>query len=254
MAVLSINKLDYKNLFQNFNLEIEKKNFVTILGSNGSGKTILTKIISGIIPTEDICILDNISLNKHTVLTYMTKLGIVTNEFNQEFLFKKVKDELAYPLLNLGYPEHKINKKIKYASDFFQIEDLLNKSVSTLTLSKRKMLLIIIAIIHEPSLLILDDAFQEMDLSDKEFILEKLSILKKRGLTILNFTSNLETISVSDKLYMLDNFKLKEIDSNIDDLRLNVPFVLELSSKLKDKGVIDKLYFNIEELVGDLWK
>ena len=249
--MLSINNLNYKDLYKDFNLEIPKNNFITILGTNRSGKTILTKIISGIIPTNDICILDNISLNKNTVLTYLTKLGVVSNEFNQEFLFKKVKDELAYPLLNLGYPEYKINKKIKEISKYFEIEDLLNKKITDLNISKRKLLLIIIAIIHEPKLVILDDAFLEMDKSDKQFAITKLNELKKKGLTILNLTSDLETIFKSDKLYILDNFKLE--DYKIDS-RFKQPFIIELSNKLKELEIINQTYFDIEELVGVLWK
>ena len=249
--MLSINNLNYKDLYKDFNLEIPKNNFISILGTNRSGKTILTKIIAGIIPTTDTCILDNISLNKNTVLTYLTKLGIVSNDFNQEFLFKKVKDELAYPLLNLAYPEHKINKRIKEISKYFEIEDLLDKKIDDLPISKRKLLLVIIAIIHEPRLVVLDDAFLEMDRVDKELILKKLTELKKKGLTILNLTSDLETTIKSDKIYILDNFKLEDYK---EDSRFKESFIINLSNKLKEQEVITQTYSNIEELVGAIWK
>ncbi len=249
--MLSINNLNYKNLYNDFNLEIPKNNFITILGTNRSGKTILTKIISGIIPTTDTCILDNISLNKNTVLTYLTKLGVVSNDFNQEFLFKKVKEELAYPLLNLGYPEAKLNKRIKDISKYFEIEDLLNKNIEDLSISKRKLLLIIISIIHEPRLVVLDDAFLEMNKSDKYFMINKLNNLKKKGLTILNLTSDIETTITSDKIYILDNFNLEDYK---EDSRFKESFIIQLSNKLKELEVTSQTYFNMEDLVGALWK
>ena len=157
-VIFTINNLTYKQenklFFKNLNLEIEEKDMVSIIAPNRSGKTILTKIISAIIPTDDICILKGISLNKKNVLKYITKLGIVTNDLNSDFLFKKVKDELAYPLLNLGFPEQKINKKITAISHFFEIQDILNKKITKLSLSEQKKLKIITSLVHEPRLLV----------------------------------------------------------------------------------------------------
>ena len=260
MSFFKINNLTYKDYFKDFNLEIEKGKFISIIAPNHSGKTILTKIISAIIPTTDVCSLNDISLNRNTVLSYISKLGVVTNDFNQDFLFKKVKDELAYPLLNLGYTEHKINQKINIVSKFFKIENILNKNINDLNISTKKKLLIIISLIHEPELLILDDAFLEMDKKDLEFMLKRIKNLTKKGLTVLNITSSLETIIESDKVYVLNNFQIeKEFDEEIDydylsEIGIDLPFMIELSRKLEYLKLIDKVYFNVEELVGELWK
>ncbi len=261
MAFFKIEDLTYQDYFKHFNLEITKGQFVSIIGPNHSGKTMLMKIISAIIPTNNVCTLDNIILNKKNVLNYISKLGVVTNDFNQDFLFKKVKDELAYPLLNLGYTEHKINKKLIEISNFFKIDSLLNKNIASLNASTKRKLLIILALIHEPRLLILDDAFLEMDKLDLEFMLKKIKELNKKGLTVLNITSKLETIYQSDKIYVLENFKIQKCfsieDIDYDYLKkigLTLPFVLDLSIKLKYFELVDKIYFNLEELVGDLWK
>ncbi len=257
MAYFSIKNLNYKN-FENFNFEINQGDFVSIIAPNHSGKTMLTKIILGIYPTSDICILDKTKLNEKEVLNYIKKIGVATNEFNQEFLFKKVKDELAYPLLNLGYPEHKINKQITKISKYFKIEKILNKDINTLNSSTKKKLLIILALIHDPKLLILDSILDELNKNDLEFMLNKLEGLNKQKLTIINFTNNLETISKSNTLYTLDNFKLdniKELDYNtLKEKGIIIPFPVELSMKLKYFKKLDKIYFNLDELKGALWK
>ncbi len=266
-SFFSIKNLTYKInnqiFFKNFNLVIDKKKFTSLIASSGSGKSMLTKIISAIIPTTDKCVLNNISLNKETVLNYLPKIGIVTNDFNQDFLFKKVKDELAYPLENLGFPEHKINSKIDIASKYFKIENLLNKDIKDLTLSERKKLLIILALMHEPALLVLDDAFYGLTSNDQEFMLEKLKELTSRGLTILNITSKLDTIYKSDKVFILHEFKIKkegtvkeifEQDSYLRKIGLDIPFVVDVSLKLKFYDLISDIYFDISELEGALWK
>lgn len=266
-SILSVNNLNYevngKTFFQDFNFSLEKESFTSIIAPNGSGKTMLTKILCAIIPTNDICILNGISLNKKNVLNYITKIGVATNDLNQQFLFNKVKDELAYPLLNLGYPEHKINKKILKISKFFEIENLLNKKITSLSKSEKNKLLIILALIHEPKVLILDDIFYDMTLGEQEFMLEKLKELNHDGLTILNITSKLDTIYNSNLVYVLNNFKIEssgtkeEIlndDSNLSSIGLEIPFIIDLSLKLKLYDLIDKIYFDINKLEEDLWK
>ena len=261
-SILSVNNLNYKS-FKNFNLEIEKNKITSIIAPNKSGKTMLTKILCAIIPTDDVCLLDGISLNKQNVLNYITKTGVATNDFNNQFLFKKVKDELAFPLLNLGYPEHIINKKIIKISKFFEIENLLNKKIDSLNKSLQNKLLIILALIHDPKVLILDDIFLEMNKIDQEFMLKKLRELNKDGLTILNITSKLDTIYDSDIVYVLNNFQIEtsggvleilEQDNYLNEIGLQIPFIIDLSLKLKFYDLIDKIYFNIKDLEVDLWK
>ena len=137
MALFEIKNLTYKvndnYFFNNFNLEIEEKKFISIIAPNRSGKTMLTKIISAIIPTyEDNCILDGIILSKETVLNYITKIGVASNEFNSPFLFSSVREELSYPLENLGYSESKIDRIISKISEEFDIEELENIMIKDL--------------------------------------------------------------------------------------------------------------------------
>ena len=266
-SILFINNLNYsindKIIFNKLNLEIEKGSWTSIIAPNKSGKTLLTKIICAIIPTYDICNLDSISLNKENVLEYITKVGIASNDFNQSFLFKKVRDELIYPLKNLGYGRLKINKIIYKTSQFFKIDNLLNKDIDDLTISEKSKLNIIISLIHNPKLLVLDDAFNDMNSVDQTFMLEKLKELNNQGLSILNITSRLDTIYFSNKVLVMNNFKIEKI-GNVDEIfnndnylrkiGLKIPFIVDLSLKLKFYNLIDKIYYNIDSLEDNLWK
>lgn len=266
-SILSISKLTYsledKIFFKDFCLEIEKGKITSIIAPNKSGKTMLTKILCAIFPTDNVCILDGISLNKNNVLEYITKIGVVTNDFNYPFLFKKVKEELAYPLLNLGYKEHKINKRINKMTKFFEMDSLINKNIDSLTESEKRKLYILVSLIHEPKFLVLDDAFLKFDHEEQELLLKKLKELNKEGLTILNITSKLDTIYESDKVYVLNHFQIEkegsvlEIlkqDSYLKEIGLSIPFVVDLSLKLKFYNLLDRIYFHLEDLEEDLWK
>ena len=265
-SIFSIKNLvfSYENtsMFNDFNLEIEEGKFISIIASNQAGKTTLTKLLCAIIPTNDKFILDGISLNKGNVLNYLTKIGLVFNDTNF-FLTKRVRDELAYPLLNLNMKDHKINQRIDEITDFFDISNLLGKKIIDLTYSEKKKLLIIISLIHNPKFLVLDDAFLGMNEKDKIFMLTKLKELNNKGLTILNITSQLDTIYESDMVYVLNNYQLEkegspieilEQDSYLNKLGLTIPFIVETSLKLKFYNLIDKIYFDIKSLEEDLWK
>ena len=266
MAVFSIINLSYsiddKEFFKNFNLEIQEGDYFSIIGPNKCGKTMLTKIMCAILPTYDFCYLDDISLNKENCLNYITKIGIVSNDL-KIFLKKTVKDELAYPLENLGYSEYKINKIINKMADFFEIEEILDQKIDTLDNNTKSKLLIVLALIHDPKLLVLDDAFNEMNHDTMIFMLKKLKILNNSGLTIINLTSNLETIYDSKNIALMNNFNivfqsdlesLFEEEKKLIDLGLEIPYVIKLSLKLKELKIIDKIYFNLDKLENDLWK
>lgn len=266
-SILSIKnltlKLDDKVFFADFNLEIEENSITSIIAPNRSGKSLLTKLIAGIIPTNSNITVDDIILNRKNVLDYITKIGIVTNDLNQEFLFKKVKDELAFPLLNLGYPEHKINKRVLEIANYFEFTNLLNKQIIKLTTFEKQKLLIALSLIHKPKILILDDAFLELNNEEQSFLLKKLKELTKENLTILNITSKLDTTYLSNRILILNNFKIIkdgtpiEIFSDNDylkELGFNIPFLIDVSNKLKFYNLIDKVYFDLQELEGVLWK
>ena len=262
-TILSIKHLDYESFFKDFNLDVEYGSFISIIGPNGSGKSMLTKILCAIYPTTDFCFLDGIALNKENVLDYLSKIGIASNDFSCPFLHKKVKQELKYPLKNLGYSAHSINETIKEISNFFQINDLLDMNIKDLTYSLKNKLLIVLALIHNPKVLVLDDIFQGMEKDDEIFILEKLKELQEKGLTIINITSKLDTIYDSNKVYVLNHFQIekqgsvKDIltsDSYLTKIGLEIPFIVDLSLKLKSYDLIKKIYFDYDALGEKLWK
>lgn len=265
MTILKINNLNYSRddtiIFSNLNLNVFKKDYISIIGLNKSGKTTLTKLLCAIIPTDNIFSINDISLNKQTVLDYIEHIGVVSNSLNI-FLTKKVKDELILPLKNLGYNELKINYYLNKIVKFFEIEDMLTKNITSLTNIEKAKLQIIIALIHEPSILILDDAFTELDNKTTEFMLNKLKILNEKGLTIINITTDLSTIYNSNDIYLLNDTKLEKLgnvtdtfeqDNYLRSLGFEIPFVVDLAIKLKFYGLLDKIYYDLNLLEDNLW-
>ena len=262
-SIVKVKNLNYLD-FQKFNLDIEENSYTTIVGPLKSGKTTLIKIISGIIKTNNVCECNNVILNENNCFNYVKNIGVVFGINKNSFKYQTVKEELMYPLINLGYPKRIIERKIKKILEELRLESLYNKNIKELDSSTKQLLLFIISFLHNPKVLLIDDSFLLLNNNHKKLIFNYLMKLKKnKGLTIIHFTSNMGNVLKSDYLYLLDNFKIKESgrplkllsdDKLFYESNLEVPFMVDLSTKLKMYGLIDNLYLDMEELVDKIWK
>ena len=100
MDILKVKELNYQDI-NNLSLKIEKGKITYLVGSNNSGKTTLLKIFSGIIMTNNIIELNNLSLNNNTKNKYLKKIGIVKRINENSFYHQKVKDEIYASLSNI---------------------------------------------------------------------------------------------------------------------------------------------------------
>lgn len=256
---LNINGLNY-NLFKKFYLNIDNSNFISIIGSNNSGKTTLFKIISGIIPTNNVVNYNGVDLNRNNVNNYIKQLGLVFNVNKDSFLFDKVYDEMVYPLKNLGYSDFYIKRQISKVLNLFSL-DIKDKRINELSKLEKQKLLFCISLLHNPKLLLIDDVFNYMNEDESRKI---ISILKKiKKLTIINFSSNLNNCDISDYIYVLDKgeiiiegkyYNILDEIKKLKNIGIEIPFVINLSSKLKEVGLSNKDYFKLEDLVNDVWQ
>lgn len=119
---------------------------------------------------------------------------------------------------------------------------------------------IIIGLSKLPKVILLYDILTYLKKDDKDKVIE---FLKQRNITIINFTSCEEEFLYLENMIIIDGNKVimegltKEVLKNekvIRRLGFNLPFVVDLSTQLKLYGVLDKYYYDTEELVDVLCK
>ena len=259
--VLELNNLDYMD-FEDINLSFNGGKIYSIVGGSKCGKTTLFKLIASLIPTNDMITCNNVVLTNETTFDYFTNIGVVERVNNNSFLFQKVIDEMKYPLYNLGYSKTEIINRINEVLSLFEVEKFIDKNINELNVYEKQLLLIIISLLHEPRVLLLDSALEIYPISEQIKIINKLKRLVKDGLTVINFTKSLELINESYKLILLDNFKIigeylpskvYEDDKLFYSHNLEIPFLTDLSIKLKMYNLVNKEYLNMKELVDDIW-
>lgn len=251
--MIKIENLNYNNTFKNLNLEIKEKDFITIIGSSSSGKTTLAKILCGIIPSENI----KTTLKKD-------EIGIVFQDIETNFIYDTVIENIVFPLENLNKSKNEIDQKLKEITSYLQIEDLLELKISSLSGGEKILSAIASTIICEPKLLILDEVFSMLDIIQKEKILKLLKKLnREKKMTIIYLTSDIESAVFGKKIAIIDNQKiikcdkLKEIlnDEKIfKQINQKLPFMADLSLKLKYYNLIDEVILDESKMVDKLWK
>ena len=262
VKILEVCNLNYKS-FENFNVSFESNTFYSIVGGNNSGKTLLFKLITGLIKTSNCITCSKIMLNDVTRYEYIKKIGVVESVNKKSFIYKKVIDELMFPLHNLNYYKGESLDRINYILEMFGLEEILKKKIKDLSIYEQQKLLIVIALLHKPKVLVLDSVFDIFSKSECFRIINVLrKFMKTEKIAVINFTSNLDLV-INTKIMLLKDFKIINNIENIDlyendkmlyENGLEIPFIVDLSNKLRMYNVIDNNYDNVKDMVNDIWQ
>ena len=203
------NKSNLTKALSHLSLNIDKGEFVAIMGASGSGKTTLLNCVS----TIDRVTAGHIYVGK----TDITKLkGNHLNRFRREelgFIFQdfNLLDTLtAYENIALGLklrnmPRNVIDTRVKTAVKFFGIEDVLNKKVTELTDAQKQKIALCRATVCHPKVLLVDEDFAHGSDELRADMLQDIQrINKELNLTVLYVTNNYEeATSLDGKLILM---------------------------------------------------
>ena len=245
--IIEINSFSDDKLFENLNISVEKNTITTISGSNSCGKTTLMRILNREIITDNTILLNNTSINDYTIRDYTSLVQTVIPleiVFNEKTLEKELNNiDLVKGL---------------------RIKSILNKDLSTLTIKEKVLTQLAIALDNKPEVLLLDNIFIYFNDKEKEDIFKFLrSYQKKNKLTVVLTTIDLKDSLYTDYLYIIGNktiilegkpLEVLEKDNILNKVGLNIPFMADLSVKLKDYDLIDSIILDKDRMVDILWK
>ena len=251
-------------LFDKLSLDIPSGMFVSIIGSNNCGKTTLIKLLGGILPNSKSIVAGYSYVNSKRIQSSASFFGIVIHDFSNKFLFEKVYDELVFPLENLCYEKKLIENRVIEVAKIFKITKLLDRNIKDLTSSEKQKLLLALSYIHKPKVLLLDNPFIMMTMTDKKEMLNSLrDINKNDNVTIVLTSNDLEEIISLDYTYVFNDGKLIMEGNPLSVLReetllnkigLKLPFMIDLSFKLEFYELIKSPILDVEGMVDILWK
>lgn len=210
-------------VLKNVNIEIVKGKTTAIVGSTGSGKSTLIKLILRFYEKKSGNILfDNIQIESLTIDNLRSKIGLVSQDV---FLFEgTVFENIAYGNIDASIEEvwnaARLSESDKFISELPNQENtIVGERGQKLSGGQRQRISIARAILKNPEILILDEATSAVDNETEAAIQESLETLKE-GRTVIAIAHRLSTIRNADLIYVLESGEIVEQGTH-DDLLNN---------------------------------
>lgn len=199
-----------------FNLTVQRGEFVTFLGPSGCGKTTTLRMIAGFDkPTEG-----ELLLNGEDIRDLPPNKRPINTVFQRYALFPhlNVFENVAFGLKLKKLPRADIVKKVKKALEMVDLEDFEDRGIQTLSGGQQQRIAIARAIVNEPEILLLDEPLGALDLKmRKEMQLELKGMHEKLGITFIYVTHDQEeALTMSDKIVVMSEGKIQQIGSPED--------------------------------------
>ncbi len=208
-------KIELKNVSKSFkkikviddvSMTFESGNIYGFYGRNGSGKSVLQKIISGLyVPTTGSVLIDGVDINETGAYPSNVRILIEKPAFFPDISGLENLKLLAD--INKTIDE----KKILETLELVNLTEEMNKKYSKYSLGMKQKLGVAQAIMEDPDILILDEPFNGIEQATVDKLTEYLLEKKKEGKLIIVSTHIKEDLTkLSDKIYVFDNGRISE--------------------------------------------
>lgn len=196
----------------NLSFEVDKGEFVAIMGASGSGKTTLLNVISTIdnVTSGHIYVagVDITKLKKNELNRFRREeLGFIFQDFNLlDTLTAYENIALSLSIQNVSAKE--IDTKIKKVAEELDIKDVLKKYPYQMSGGQKQRVASARAIITDPKLVLADEPTGALDSKSAKMLLEKFNYLDELGATILMVTHDAFTASYARRVIFIKDGKL----------------------------------------------
>ena len=241
-----------KQSLRNVNIEINKGEWISILGHNGSGKSTLAKILVGLLePNDGTITIDGIELNQESAYELRKKIGIVFQNPDNQFVGVTVRDDIAFGMENLCVPREEMLKRIEYYSEKVGMQDYLDKQPSNLSGGQKQRVAIAGILAMRSEILIFDEATSMLDPYTKNDLIDYIKTLNKEGFTIIMITHDVNEAVLADKILIMnqgeifafdDTKKLLKNKEAFQKCHLELPVALIVASSISNKEIKEKLW------------
>ena len=259
--VVEINNLTLPYCFNKFSIKFPKEKLIVISGPNNCGKTTLIRILDSQIKTKNQVFFGTVGLEHYQITDLATKIkAVIPGECY--FIENTLEQEINRVLINKRYKNNKHN--LKEIIKKYKLTKYQNSNPNTLNNYLKIKLSLVLSFLYKPTLLLLDDIFNNLSKSEKEDLKEIITTYKKENkISIIMTCSNLEDSLFSDILYIIkDNeivlsgppMEVLQNDNIINKTGLELPFMIDLSEKIRDDDLIQTIETDMYRLVNILWR
>lgn len=201
---------------ENITFDIQKGSIFGMLGPNGAGKTTLIRMITGITAPDS----GSVWIHGHetNLVNNANMIGYMPEERG---LYKKMKveEQAIYlgQLKGLSYSDSK--SKVNHWFEKLDMSSWKNKKVEELSKGMHQKLQFVCTVLHQPSIIILDEPFSGLDPMNAEVIKQEIFELAQNGATIIFSTHRMEQVEeICNHIVLINKGKLL-LNSTVDEAR-----------------------------------
>ena len=235
-------------VLKGINLEIQKGEFVAVLGHNGSGKSTLAKCINAInIPESGTVFVNGLDTRDDKNLLDIRKTaGMVFQNPDNQIVATIVEEDVAFALENMGVPPSEIRQRVDDALKTVGMYEYREHAPHKLSGGQKQRVAITGVIAMRPQCILLDEPTAMLDPKGRAEVMKTIKMLNREsGVTIVLITHYMEEAAQADRVVVIDSGEIvmdnepEKIFSQVDTMRnlgLDVPQVTQLANGLKKAG------------------
>ena len=252
-----------QDVIKDVSFSIPKGSYTTVVGQNGSGKSTIAKLIIGLLEAKsgEIKIHGQV-LNEKSVYELRSKVGIVFQNPDNQFIGSTVADDIAFGLENHCIPQEDMQDIIEDVAARVNMTEFLNSEPTKLSGGQKQRVAIAGILAMEPEIIIFDESTSMLDPQGKASINKQIQQLHDlKNITILSITHDMEEVAQSEHVILLNNGKIAmegtpmeifQHEEELKRMKLDVPFAYSFSKKCKEAGILKDKFCTLEEVVIQL--
>ena len=265
MAYIDIKNLSYSykeddgspaKVLKNIDLQIEKGQYVAILGHNGSGKSTLAKLLNMVIDDYDFLegsiVIDGVDITREDIteddiFELRKKVGMVFQNPDNQLVATIVEEDVAFGPENLGLPREELRRRVDYALETVGMTKFAHHEPHRLSGGQKQRVAIAGIIAMMPECMIFDESTAMLDpVGRREVIstIEKLN--REKGITVITITHYMDEAARADRVIVINDGEIS-LDGSPEEVfmqkekvkaaGLDLPQCADICVRLAERGV-----------------
>jgi energy-coupling factor transport system ATP-binding protein len=268
MGIIDVEKLTFSydekvDAVSEVSFSIKKGEYCTIVGHNGSGKSTVAKLITGLLEKKSgKIVIDDLELTNENLRKIRNKIGIVFQNPDNQFIGSTVRDDIAFGLENHCVDQKDMDAIIEEFSNRVGMHDFLNSEPTRLSGGQKQRVAIAGVLAMHPEIIIFDEATSMLDPQGKAEIKKVIMDLhNEKDLTIVSITHDIDEVSTGDHVIVLDAGKVvldgtpKEVfkqEEKLKETQFDLPYSMKLAKELDKQGIHIENRMTMEGMVNEL--
>ena len=265
MSFIKIRNLKYSykddegsplGIIRDISLDIERGEYIAIVGHNGSGKSTLAKLLTlvvddyeyleGSIEVDGVEITSD-DMTEDDIYDLRKKIGMVFQNPDNQLVATIVEEDVAFGPENLGLERSEIRRRVDEALATVGMSEFIHHEPHRLSGGQKQRIAIAGVIAMKPECIIFDESTAMLDpIGRRDVVATIESLNRKDGKTAINITHYMDEAVRADRVIVIDDGKIlldgtpAEIFAEVDKLRgagLDLPQCTDLAIRLRAQGI-----------------